>query len=280
MANNMEGMGSAGVTLENGTNAGIPSAPSLAVLKGQKLTVSNVGMGVGVGTDIPYAANRTGDTNKPGVYTGAQGATLTIESEADSMKKAASLLIENRLALLPDVQRNFSWIISVDLTPYMNATSIPGNMSVEERLAVACQQVTPPAAQLEQIEENFMGDKQYHAGKRSFAGTMQLAFIEREDGITMKAWELWANEVFNNDHRLGLGGSYHVSKRGTATAAGYSRNLYVWNLNYENTAITQGHVALNAWPTQFSATPLAYSGAGSAMQVNVTVSLDKWLPVL
>jgi len=190
------------------------------------------------------------------------------------------MLIENRHAGLADIQRNFAWIVTVDLSAYMGITSVPGVTTIDERFGLTCQQVTPPAMNIEQIAEEFMGGKQYHAGKRTFAPSMQIVFTEREDGLTLKAWELWMNEVFNNDHRLGLGGSYHAAKRSGKVDPGYSRNVYIWQLNYANTAITMAHVALNAWPMSITATPLSYTGGSSSMQVTVTLSLDNYLPVL
>lgn len=184
-----------------------------------------------------------------------------------------SFHIDDMLRLMPDVQRTFKWVLDIpEIDSVCDSIKDPKEITIRVRSAVI------PGRGVELIETNFMGMKQFFAGRPTFPNTLSLTIEETEDQIISKAFYEWNNRIFSTDSKdlLNGGGSKAQFKRwGVNGGIGYSTDIFLKLQKYNSEEQVKKFKFVNAFPSDVGDVSVDY-GSSDSVKFNVTLSYDYW----
>jgi len=208
--------------------------------------------------------------------------TLTIAGVTMVPPKNAPLtpsIIEKIRSLMPDIQRDFLWILELDLRRIVDITGYQisdVNDNAGTRLSVVCKSFTPPAISLSPIIDPYMGEEQVFPGAKKYAHTAAIQLTEFEDGLSYRLMNMWSEAINSSDPRnSNAGGSYFGRKRN-----GYAVDAYIHQYSYDMQSITQSNWMTNCWISSLQQPTLTWNNAGAVVTATGQLTFDKYLPLV
>ena len=176
--------------------------------------------------------------------------------------------INNRTQRLKDIQRNFMWQLII---PEVFSVA-PSALLDFEDLVVRCRSVSIPQRSTEAITSNFMGTRQFFAGRADpGGGTVSVNFEDTEDMLIKRVMYEWQQNIFNTNPK-------------SATTAGKSKKLkkseivkdmYLVMYGYSGTILPKVIRFHNAWVQTVGDAQLSYDG-NESVKYDVTFQYDYW----
>ena len=190
---------------------------------------------------------------------------------------AKSFHIDNRLQNVGDIQRSYLWEVFFPNIENIIGSSFPSSNGTEG-MSVRCRSMVLPGRGVEVIPTNFMGMRQFFAGRVNFSHQVNMLLEEFEDQGVMKAMYAWQQFMFdaNPSNDATAGGSIANGKRGIKSVGGYAQDIILIMYKYDKTEQTNKITFKNAFPTMVSDVGLDY-GSNDAVRFNVNFNYDYWV---
>lgn len=167
-----------------------------------------------------------------------------------------------------DVQRD--WLFEV-VIPEISRVVPTANID-PEGLRARARTVTLPGDMITEIESNYMGTKQFFAGKRNYASNeFSVQFEETEDIPIWRTFKTWMDSIMGIDPALpnaGVALPNFAQKRG-----GYSTDIFVTTFSYNGMQPLQVVQFKNAWVKSVPDMSLAMANEGK-IEYDITFQFD------
>ena len=173
--------------------------------------------------------------------------------------------ILNRADANPDPQREWMWELSIpDIAAIVPEVSTEG-------LVTRIRSALIPGAEINEIKSEFMGTRQFFAGKKEPTNNMTCSFEETQEHYIYSAFQSWQTLIQNTDHLTANSGASLMASK----ANGYGLDLFLHLYTYDGQLSRQIHF-FNAWPKSISTPNLSYEGTNQ-VKYDVSFIFDNYV---
>jgi len=177
-----------------------------------------------------------------------------------------NLTPEGRLALIDDIQRNYSFELLIPDIGTMTDKEID-----QEGFAIRCKNAAIPSRGITTIDSYFHGMKQVFPSRPDLTNALAVSVDETEDQIVMKSIYAWRQKIFDIDPDSTTAGySKAMNKRSVSTT------IILRQYKYNGVAVDNDIHFINSWPSNMGDVALDMSGDGKVMY-DITFTWDYWI---
>jgi hypothetical protein len=170
----------------------------------------------------------------------------------------ANFTLAGRASKLADVQRTWTWELSIPNNPIANMT--------DEDITIRCRISALPSRAIEPVETFFLGRKQLFPGRVTYSNNLSLTFEETED----QRIGIWLNEWMEKIEGVKTGVGEYLVKNDIAA------DVYLLMYKMNGELMRRRIRFINAYPISFEDITLDYSTSDS-VKYAVTFAFDNWI---